>query len=526
MTFVPGFSRDIFISYTHLDNEADEQNVRWVSEFRNHFESHLRKRLGSDDVSVFFDSSNLEAHQELASLVENVRGSAIFLAVLSRAYIAREWTIKELTAFNEAVQQGNAALAGINRIVAIEILPFEENEQIAALLAGPRGMGIKRTRFYYKDPETKIDYTLKPTNSDSYGKSIAELAESCVSLLRDLKARTETGTTVRPEPAKASALPLRSKTVLLAQSTDDLYDEAQQVRTYLEQFGAEVLPEGDYPGGGTEFAKAVRADLEHADLFVQLLSKSPSKRPSDLRQSENEPSQSYSVFQYEAAKRRRVPTLQWHRPDINPELITHHDRQLLSGPDVRVMGLQEFMKEIKTKFERQALEEAAAKRREEEAKQREEDAKRREPENAARQNGGEIPSDESAFFINAYDDDHDLANMLLQAFQARHRNAFLSRYKGSAKEKDEEIDENWINCDGLLLVFGEAPAHWVRAQLRRYIKLAGRRDRPPRCKKLLLAPGAQPDELGMATSFDAIDYRDGATSDRIQKFVGELCLSR
>lgn len=523
MTFVPGFSHDIFISYTHLDNEADEQNVRWVSEFRNHFESHLRKRLGSDDVSVFFDSSNLEAYHELASLVENVRGSAIFLAVLSRAYIARDWTIKELTAFNEAVQQGNGAVAGINRIIAIEILPFEENEQIAALLAGPKGMGIKRTRFYYKDPETKIDYTLKPTNSDNYGKSIAELAENCVSLLRELKARTAS----RPEPTKASALPLRSKTVLLAQSTDDLYDEAQTVRTYLEQFGAKVLPEGDYPGGGTEFAKAVRADLERADLFVQLLSKSPSKRPSDLRQSENEPSQSYSVFQYEAAKRRRVPTLQWHRPDIDPELITHHDRQLLSGPDVRVMGLQEFMKEIKTRFEKQALEEAAAKRREEEAKQREEDAKRRVLENPARQNGEEIPPDESAFFINAYDDDHDLANMLLEAFQARHRNAFLTRYKGSAKEKDEEIDENWINCDGLLLVFGKAPAGWVLAQLRRYIKLAGRRERPPRCKKLLLAPGAQPpDELGIATSFEAIDYRDGATSDRIQKFVGELCLSR
>jgi hypothetical protein len=522
MTFVPGFSHDVFISYTHLDNEPDEKQVRWVSEFRKNFESHLRKRLGSDDVSLFFDSSNLEAHHELASLVENVQASAVFVAVLSRAYIARDWTIKELNAFNDGVKQGNAALANINRIVAIEVLPFEENERITALLAGPKGMGIKRTRFYYKDPETKIDYTLQPSNSDSYGKSIAELAENCVSLLRELKSRASAAA---PKPAPAISLPLSGKTVLLAQSTDDLYDEAVQVRNYLEQFGARVLPDGDYPGGGTDFAKAMRTDLEKTDLFVQLLSQHPSKRPSDLKQSEIEQAQSYSMFQYVAAKRRGVPTLQWHRPDINTDLITHYDKQLLTSSDVRVMGLQEFLKEIKAAFERQAAEAAAAKRREDEARQREEDAKRRQPENTVGESGGDEAFDESAFFINAYDDDLGFANLLLQAFQDKRRNAFLSSYKGSAKEKDEEIDENWINCDGLLLVFGEAPAHWVRAQLRRYIKLAGQRKKPPRYKKLLLAPGAQPGELGVAISFDQIDCTS-ATPDVIQKFVGELCLMR
>lgn len=525
MTFVPGFSHDLFISYTHLDNEPDEKQVRWVSEFRKNFESHLRKRLGSDDVSIFFDSTNLEAHHELASLVENVQASAVFVAVLSRAYIARDWTIKELNAFNEGVKQGNQALAHINRIVAIETLPFEDNERIAALLAGPKGMGIKRTRFYFKDPETKIDYTLQPSNSDSYGKSIAELAENCVGLLRELKSRSSAAP---PKPVQAVNLPLSGKTVLLAQSTDDLDDKSVQVRNYLTQFGATVLPEGDYPGGGAEFARAVRADLDKADLYVQLLSQYRSKRPDDLRQSEVEAPQSYSMFQYVAAKRREkpMPMLLWRDPQVKIEQVDHYDKQLLTAPDVLVMGLQEFQNEIKAYFEREAAKAAAEKRREEEARQREEDAKRRQPENTVNGDGWEEPIDESAFFINAYDDDQDLANMLLQAFQARRRNAFLSSYKGSAKLKDEEIDENWINCDGLLLVFGEAPAHWVRAQLRRYIKLAARREKPPRYKKLVLAPGAQLDELGMATSFDSIDCREGSTDDLIQKFVGELCLTR
>jgi len=528
MTFVPGFLSDVFISYTHLDDEPDTQNLHWVSQFRDDFERSLRKRLGSDDISVFFDSSGLGAHQELAYLVDNAAASAVFLPVLSRAYIARPWTIKELTAFREASQNGRADFANINRIVPIEILPFEENTQIAALLAGPKGMGVKRTRFYFQDPETKIDYTLTSTNNDNYWKRVAELAENCSKLLRDLKARAQTGVTTDPQSVQPAPnvqptlsvqsgipvqLPLRGKSVLLAQATDDLYDEAQQVRNYLTQFGAQVVPESDYPVGGVDFAKAVRADLDRVDLFVQLLSGSRSRIPNDLRQSENEPPQSYSCFQYEAAKRRQkpIPILQWRRPDIKPETINHSDKQLLTGPDVRVMGLQEFLNNILARI------------KEEDEKQLKDEARRRKTdENQLSTNGSQ--HDESFFFINAYPDDFELANTIAEAFKAHNRNAFLPMPEGGLSgQKDKDIDENFINCDGLLLVFGMAPADWVRGQLRRYFKLAPRRERAPRCKKILLAPGAQLDRFAVATNFDEIDCREGALSDHIQKVVGDLC---
>ncbi len=438
MTFAPKFSHDIFISYTHLDNEPDEQNVEWVSEFHKHLETGLRQRLRSD-VSVFFDLSHLKAQDELEYLLKNARESAVFLPIFSPNYGARSWTVDELNAFDAAAHGIHAAVADLNRIVTVEIFPVEETE-----IPGPL-RNLKRTRFYCEDKTTKVPYKLTARRenkvdgkriTDLYVERMGQLVADLVELLREIKKRVEaagqqrpdaaiasaaTSPLSKPEPIATGALPLRGKTVLLAQSTDDLYDEAQQVRTYLDQFGAKVLPEGDYPGGGAEFAKAVAADLDRSDLFVQLLSKHPSKRPSDLRQSEHEPSQSYSLFQYEAAKRRRIPTLQWHRPDINPELITHYDRQLLSGPDVRVMGLQEFMKEIRAKFERQALEAAAAKRREEEAQQREEETKRR--------RAGDGGADKSFFFINADSDDDDLANMNSQSVPGP------SSHRGPAPER-------------------------------------------------------------------------------------------
>lgn len=526
MTFVPGLSHDIFLSYTHLDDEPDEQDVRWVSAFRAHLETGLRQRLGGE-VSIFFDLSHLKAQNELEYLLENVRESAVFLPVFSPNYGLRPWTMDELDAFDKAAKSASPAIAAINRIVAVEVLPVEEDAIPARL------RNLKRTRFYYEDKVTKTSHKLTATRenkvdgkriTDIYGERIGELTCNLVELLRDLKKRLKSEDKEivldRKVPEKrendpAIRSPIKGKVILVAQATDDLYDETQKVRTYLEQFGGKLLPEGDYPLSGPEFAAAFRADLAQADLFVQLLSGSPSRIPTGLRQSEREPQQSYSWFQYEAAKRREVPipVLQWHEPRINAELIKHHDKQLLSGPDVRVMSLQEFMKEIQATVGQ------------EEERRRKEEERRRKTEQAQLAIGGG-QDDESFFFINAYSDDLGLANMLAGAFKARRRTAFLPpTYKGSAKEVDEDIDESLINCSGLLLVFGEAPAHWVRAQLRRYFKVAPRREKAPRYKKILFAPGAQPDEIGVATNFDEIDCRDGATSDRIQQLVSELCLS-
>jgi hypothetical protein len=521
MTFLPGFLHDVFISYTHLDDEPDEQGVRWVTAFRGHIETALRQRLGGE-VSVFFDLSHFRAQDELEFLLTNARQSAVFLPVFSPNYAKRPWTLDELAAFDGASSAAGPELAGVNRIVAIEILPVEEDEVPARLAR------LKRTRFYYEDKISRASHRLSATRknevdgeriTDIYGERIGDLSCNLVELLRDLNKRLKTSAPAvgAPIPARAAAAAVsvaaapkpvaHGKTILLAQATDDLYDECVAVQSYLTQFGATVLPVGEYPAGGAEFASAFRADLDKSDLFVQLLSTSRSRVPFDLKLSEREPAQSYSWFQFEAAKRRRepIPILQWHRPDIDPEKVTHQDKQLLTGADVRVMGLQEFMKTIT-----ETIRKDEEKRRKDEEKQKQQAA---------------TGSDGGFYFINAYDEDASLANMLAEAFQSLNRQAFLPMFKGSAAEKDSDVDENLLTCDGVLLLFGEAPVGWVRAQLRRYIKIAGMRERAPRYKKLVLAPGAQPGEIGARTTFEEVDCRDGAITDRIRQLVGELCLS-
>jgi hypothetical protein len=505
MVYIPGCKHDVFISYAHFDNEADTQEIRWVSRFQTDLKKALRQRLGVDP-EIFFDSRSLQAHHELDELLTDVRASAVFLPILSPSYVKRDWTIKELEAFD-------GTPINRNRIVTVELLPVKEND------IPPRFLRLKRTLFWWSD-ENEEDVPLKLTpksNPDKYDRRLQTLAHQMEELLRELydertgkpKAATPAAwsseskpaeaprTEAKPQATPADSSPLAGKVVLLAQVTNDLYDERDQVLAYLKQYGVKVLPEGEYLQGGAEFASAVKADLEHADLFVQLLGPYRANRPADLKDDGGEP-KSYAQFQYAAAKQRGLTVLQWRRPDLDIAPITHWDKPLLEGPDVLAMGLQEFIKEIRKTIERASAAAAAAERK---------------------------TAPKSDFlFINADSSDKELADQLLQAFENKQDwMAAGPLFEGSADDITKDLDANLIDCGALVLVYGNAAAPWVRAQLRRYNKLERLRQDAPRLKTILLAPPASKSDIGVSGGFTKIDCQNGLNSDDVHRIVAELC---
>jgi hypothetical protein len=494
MSFVPGFEHDVFVSYAHFDNEPDTQEIRWVSRFQADLKTALRQRLGIEP-NVFFDTRNLQAHHDLAMLTENVCNSAVFLAVLSPSYVKRDWTIKELESFEQASN-------GRNRIVTVELLPVKETE------IHPKFLRLKRAQFWWKD-EREEDIPLKLTprsNPDKYDRRLQTLAHQMEELLREIqqdhaaKASASAAPIKLPSPPTDAKRPLTSTTILLAQATMDLYDDRDQVLAYLKQYGATVLPEGDYLQGGPDFAEAVKADLARSNLFVQLLGPYRSNRPPDLRAEGSDEPKSYAQFQYDAAKARGVPILQWRRPDIDLNTITHWDKRLLEGPEVLAMGLQEFMKEIKKTIERSA---AAAEKAAEKA--------------VAPSKGTEF------LFINADSTDKELADQLLKAFEDKKDwMAASPLFEGSAEDITKDLDANLVECGALMLVYGKADAPWVRAQLRRFSKLERLRDAPPRVKTILFAPPAPKPEIAVSGGFTKIDCQNHLTGEDVEKIVAEL----
>ena len=69
-------------------------------------------------------------------------------------------------------------------------------------------------------------------------------------------------------------------------------------------------------------------------------------------------------------------------------------------------------------------------------------------------------------FINADRSDRDFAQNLFKAFndQACYAVMPMDDSTASAKEIEEDLAANLIDCKGLLLLYGRASLAWVRAQ--------------------------------------------------------------
>jgi len=485
MGIVSGFKHDLFVSYAHFDNEADAQGVRWVSQFQVDLKNALRQRIGNDP-EIFFDTRNFEAGDHVDFLIDNVRHSAIFLAMLSPSYVAREFTIRELQAYCDRAAEARA-------VVTVELLPVEDESNHELL------RGRKRTPFWWKDQMAQdIPLRLTPKfNAELYNERLQVLAHQLKKLLldqRDPGAHRAAVEAPRPQPKPAATPALavaaapEGKAVLLAQTTDDLYDERERVRACLDQYGIKVLPEGDYPQGGQDFAVAFEADVARSGLFVQLLGNFGSRKPPDLPQT-------YAHYQYETAKGADLKILQWRRPDLDLAAITHRDKPLLEGPDVRAVGLEEFKGEILRFLAQQAKPAPAP-----------------------------VTFDGSCHvFIDADSSDKELADALLKIFEDR-KNFTAARplFEGSAKDIMDDLEANLINCEALVLLYGRAPPAWVRAQLLRYSKLERLREAPPRFKTILLGPPAPKPDLAWSGGFEKMDCQDGNLAQRILGVLGGL----
>jgi hypothetical protein len=135
-------------------------------------------------------------------------------------------------------------------------------------------------------------------------------------------------------------------TVCLAKVTPDLRKARETVASYLTSAQLNVLPAKPYSADPAKFLPALEADLEQANIFVQILGAAYADRTDELPEGEE-------IAQFQRAQQRGKVTLQWRDKAVDVDAIDDPShRELVGGADVVCNDLTEFAKLVTERAQR------------------------------------------------------------------------------------------------------------------------------------------------------------------------------
>jgi hypothetical protein len=179
MSYLPAFENDVFVSYAHADNLPDAIGQRFVTLLVHGLNQILAARLGFKP-RIFFSEDTPFSNQDFEHRINQIRSSAVLLAVLSPSYFSHPTTIEELRAFSEATSDGR-------RIVAVETYPWEKTEE------NRQFQNFKRTLFWRADEVTEAIVGIDlQSNYQIFAEKVHETAHRIVALMREMKVAVDT----------------------------------------------------------------------------------------------------------------------------------------------------------------------------------------------------------------------------------------------------------------------------------------------------------------------------------------------
>src|SRR5947207_2811129 len=164
MAYIPGpVKHDLFLSYVHED-------LGWVSALQEQLTERLLHRLGYN-CDIWQDENKIRTGQIWRDELEKaIRGSAAFIAVVSRNYQNSRWCEKELDTFlNEADRQDGFETGGYGRVLKVIKFPWLYNAHEGFLGK------YQHVPFFDRDAKTGQEREFKHT-SEPFRKAVDKLS--------------------------------------------------------------------------------------------------------------------------------------------------------------------------------------------------------------------------------------------------------------------------------------------------------------------------------------------------------------
>jgi hypothetical protein len=489
---VADYRHDVFVCYFRPDDEPPPgaRSAGWVTTLVDHLDWRLRQLCGAPEtLSVCMDEELARNSLTEDEVAQRLSQSATVLVVVSPGWMSSQG--KEAEAFWRLIRQRHVPE---NRVFLVErdpVAPESRPKEIANLRGiafwkaerngQPRVLGYPQPK-----PETDLDYYARVDD-------LARVIHDRLLHLGSQGSTKATGTDLHATVDRPSQSAV-ADAVFLAEVTDDLDPLRDEVARYLKQSGFRVFPETWYSRDPEEFRREMQRDLAECLLFVQLLGPFAGKKPPGSVES-------YARIQNDLAAQSGLTVMQWRDMRLDPHsLYEAEHRNLVNGLYVQAVELEQFKRDTV----RSALAEKQKRQ-------------------AALESGSTVLQDQAFVFINIERGDLILADDLCDLLERNGYSYALPMHEGRPDEIRQDLEANLLDCDGLIVVYGEITEQWVREQLRQWRKILYRREKPLRALAVYEGPPEEKQRLGMKLpKMHVIDCRQGMQEEKVMTFLRAL----
>jgi hypothetical protein len=244
MSYVPGFTHDVFVSYSHgpepfegFGGMRTDFISKWTKSFVDDLSSQLDIFLGTKDqkrrVSIWMDPA-LDGNRPLRESVKSeIEQSALLLVVMSKFYLESRWCGDELKWFSNHADMND-------RIFVVKAFNTPTHEWPEALK--PDGQPLLGFTFYSTEHPDHLGKPLgwpQPDETDkAYWDAIWKLADAMASQLKRIE-----WTASAKSQRNVESIPVRvGRTILLGYMHDSLYDLRSDLRARLDDTGFKIVP--------------------------------------------------------------------------------------------------------------------------------------------------------------------------------------------------------------------------------------------------------------------------------------------
>ncbi len=490
MAYVPGRLNDIIISYAHVDDIPRQEGEQgWVTAFEESLKRHLPRFLGrGDQLTIWRDPKLRGADFYDDVIADAVRRSAVMISVMSTGYFASTYCQDELRGFCDtgaSIEFDGGRKSRVFKVLLNDIPEARQDERIR------RTDGYK---FFARNEATGEEFIFRRTPEGAadqkYWNAIEKMAREVAEVLSRMA----------QESPPRGPVPPTGRAVYLAEVTDDLEEEREQLRNALTQQGIEVLPAQRLPTQADAMRAAVEDSLERSVLSVHLMGALAGK----AADGDTLPA-THAQYRLasEVGRRRKTPRIVWVRPDVDASAVASAvQRSFLEAlryepeSESPLEVFQKTVEELKEAVLKKAL-----------------------PPPKKPESRFKIQRRALVYIAHRPEDEAD-ATVIKDLLRQKQQDVILTR-GSDERARRKDLRAGMKSCNAVLILYGQPPEDWARSiALEARVHALKRQRNPLFAKSVCDGPPTEKPDLGLDfEDWPVLPCRSGIREDVLAPFI-------